>query len=175
VGHDLMLTNAHVVAGSYRQTVQPPERQPLAAQVVVFDPDTDLALLYVPDLDMSPLPIAAGNPPVGTQGAVIGYPGGGNESTVAAAVRGTELASTFNIYFDKYVTRETVVVGADVIPGDSGGPLVNLDGKVIGVTFAMSTTTTDEGYELATSDIGPDIQAAQGRTAAVGDGTCVNG
>jgi len=45
---------------------------------------------------------------------------------------------------------------------------------VIGVTFAMSTTTADEGYALATSEITGDIQAAQGRTAAVGDGICVS-
>ena len=174
VGDDLMLTNAHVVAGSYSQTVQPPGRGPLAARVVLFDPDVDVAILYVPGLDMTALPIVPGNPAAGTQGAVIGYPGGGVEATVAAAVRGTEDASSLNIYFNGYVTRETVVVSADVIPGDSGGPLVNLDGQVIGVTFAMSTTTADEGYALATSEITGDIQAAQGRTAAVGDGICVS-
>ena len=106
---------------------------------------------------------------------MIGYPEGGAEATVAAAVRGTENATTWNIYYTDYVTRETVIVSADVIPGDSGGPLVDLDGQVIGVTFAMSTTTTDEGYALATSDISCDVQAAQGRTAIVGDGACVDG
>jgi S1-C subfamily serine protease len=67
-----------------------------------------------------------------------------------------------------------VIVSADVIPGDSGGPLVDLAGQVIGVTFAMSTTASDEGYALATSDIAGEIQAATGRTAAVSDGTCVS-
>ena len=175
VGDDLMLTNAHVVAGSYSQTVQPPGRQPLSAQVVLFDPNVDVAILEVPGLGMSPLPIASGYPAAGTQAAVIGYPQGGSEATVAAAVRGTEDASTWNIYYSGYVTRETVVVSADVIPGDSGGPLVDLDGQVIGVTFAMSTTTSDEGYALATSDISSDVRAAQGRTVAVGDGACVDG
>ena len=173
VGDDLMLTNAHVVAGSSQQSVQPPGRQPLSARVVLFDPNEDVAILYVPGLDMTPLPIASGNPPVGAQGAVIGYPGGGAEATVAAAVRGTEPATTWNIYYSASVTRETVVVSADVIPGDSGGPLVDLSGQVIGVTFAMSTTSSDEGYALATSDIGGEIQAAAGHTGAVSDGVCV--
>jgi S1-C subfamily serine protease len=174
VGDDLMLTNAHVVAGSYRETVQPPGRQPLNARVVLFDPNEDVAILYVPGLGMSPLPIASGNPPIGAQGAVIGYPDGGSEDTVAAAVRGTEEATTWNIYYTTSVTRETVVVSADVIPGDSGGPLVNLSGQVIGVTFAMSTNSSDQGYALATSDITGEIRAATGHTTAVSDGTCVS-
>jgi S1-C subfamily serine protease len=174
VGHDLMLTNAHVVAGSYRVTVQPPGEQPLNATVVLFDPNEDVAILYVPGLGMSPLPIASGNAPVGTQGAVIGYPDGGSEATVAAAVRGTEEATTWNIYYSASVTRETVVVSADVIPGDSGGPLVDLAGRVIGVTFATSTTSADEGYALAAADITGEIQAADGHTTAVSAGTCVS-
>jgi S1-C subfamily serine protease len=172
VGDDMMLTNAHVVAGSYSQVVDTPDRGQLAARVVVFDPNVDVAILYVPGLEMSPLPIASGYPAAGTQGAVIGYPGGGPEATVAAAVRGTEDASMWNIYYSSYVTRETVIVSADVIPGDSGGPVVNLNGQVIGVTFATSTTTTDEGYALAIPDITSDIQAAQGRTSAVSTGEC---
>jgi len=174
VGDDLMLTNAHVVAGSYLQQVDTPDGAVRTARVVLFDPNIDVAILYVPGLDMTPLPIATANPAAGTQGAVIGYPDGGPEATVAAAVRGTEDASSLNIYFNGYVTRETVIVSAAVIPGDSGGPLVNLNGQVIGVTFAMSTTIADEGYALATSDISGDIQAAQGHSAPVSDGSCVS-
>jgi len=174
VGDDLMLTNAHVVAGSTSVEVDPPGAGGLSARVVLFDPDVDVAVLYVPGLQMNALPILSGYPPTGTQGAVIGYPEGGAEQEAPASVRGTLDATTWNIYYSGYVTRETVVENADVIPGDSGGPLVDLDGQVIGVTFAMSTSTDDEGYALATTDILPEIQAAQGRTAAVGTGSCVN-
>jgi S1-C subfamily serine protease len=176
VGGDLMLTNAHVVAGSSTQEVDVPgQSSPRQAQVVLFDPNEDVAILAVQGLTMSSLPIAAGDPPVGTQGAVIGYPNGGPEAGVPAAVRGTMDAQTWNIYYDNYVTRATVVVNADVIPGDSGGPLVNLSGQVIGMTFAMSTTTSNEGYALATSGFTGQIRAAQGRTSAVSDGRCVSG
>lgn len=176
VGGDLMLTNAHVVAGSSTQSVYLPGRAaPLPARVVLFNPNVDVAILAVPGLSMRALPIATGNPPVGTQGALIGYPNGASEAVVPAAVRGTISAQTWNIYYDSYVTRETVVLNADVIPGDSGGPLVNLSGQVIGVTFAMSTTTPSEGYALATSEITGEIRAAQGRTVPVSDGRCLTG
>jgi S1-C subfamily serine protease len=174
VGDDLMLTNAHVVAGSYSEEVDTPAGAALQAHVVLFDPNRDVAILSVPGLSMRPLPIVSGNPPTGSPGAVVGYPGGGAEQVTPAAVRGTIDASTWNIYYDSYVTRWTVVLDADVIPGDSGGPVVNLSGQVIGVTFAMSTTTPNEGYALATSEITDEIQAAQGRTRAVADGSCVN-
>ncbi|HXZ99088.1 MAG TPA: MarP family serine protease [Candidatus Binatia bacterium] len=174
VGPNLVLTNAHVVAGSQTQQVRTPDGRAIDATVVLFDPDVDVAILRVPGLGLSPLAIAGGNPAVGTQGAVIGYPEGGPEAEAPAAVRGTINATTWNIYYDSYVTRSTVVLSADVIPGDSGGPVVNLNGQVIGVTFAMSTTVADEGYALATSEVTAAIQAAQGRTGAVGDGTCVS-
>jgi hypothetical protein len=52
---------------------------------------------------------------------------------------------------------------------------VNLDGQVIGVTFAVSTVVSDEGYALATSEFTGEIQAAKGRTKAVGVGSCIAG
>jgi S1-C subfamily serine protease len=170
-----MLTNAHVVAGSYRQEVDTPQGGVHTAVVVLFDPNIDIAILDVPGADMRALPIKTGALPAGTQGAVIGYPGGGNESSTGAAVRGTEAAYGLNIYSDTYVNRQIVVVSADVIPGDSGGPLVDLDGQVIGVTFAVSTIQSDEGYALAVSEITGEIQAARGHTRAVSDGTCISG
>ncbi len=175
VGGNLMLTNAHVVAGSYRQEVDTPQGGVHAAVVVLFDPNIDIAILYVPGATMASLPIRSGPLSAGTQGAVIGYPGGGNESSTGAAVRGTEEAYGLNIYSDTYVNRQIVVVSANVIPGDSGGPLVNLDGQVIGVTFAVSTVQADEGYALGVSEFTGEIQAAKGRTKPVDDGSCIAG
>jgi S1-C subfamily serine protease len=175
LGNNLMLTNAHVVAGSYRQEVDTPQGGVHSAVVVLFDPNIDIAILYVPGADMAALPMKTGPLAAGTQGAVIGYPGGGNESSTGAAVRGTEEAYGLNIYSDTYVNRQIVVVSANVIPGDSGGPLVNLDGQVIGVTFAVSTVQSDEGYALGVSELTAEIQAAKGHTKAVSDSTCIAG
>jgi uncharacterized membrane protein required for colicin V production len=174
IGNDRMVTNAHVVAGSNHVEVDPPGRQPLTATVVLYDPDVDVAVLNVSGLDMSSLTISPDVPDAGTTGAAIGYPGGGAQQTTPAAVRGSENAQGWNIYGDNYVTRNIVVVSANIIPGDSGGPLIDLNGNVIGLTFASSTVHPGEGYALSVPQITDDVTAGRSRTGAIDTGSCIN-
>ena len=169
-----LVTNAHVVAGSRRVEVDTPDGAVHQATVVLFDPDVDVAVLYAPSIGLPALPIAGTDPARGTSGAVIGYPGGENESVVPAAVSGTEAARGYNIYGDTLVTRDIEVLAARVIPGNSGGPMVEANGTVVGLVFAASTTTPDEGYALTMSQITPDLQLAHGRTAAVATQGCTS-
>jgi len=103
---------------------------------------------------------------------VIGYPGGGQEQVVSAAVSGTESARGYNIYGDTLVTRDLEVLAAQVIPGNSGGPIVNDSGQIIGVVFAASTTEANVGYALTIPQVYPDLQAGEHRTAAVSTQAC---
>jgi Trypsin-like peptidase domain/Colicin V production protein len=167
-----MVTNAHVVAGSSNVQVQTPAGNHYAARVVLFDPNRDLAVLYVPGLSLVPLSLFDTDPARGTGGAVIGYPGGASERVVAAAVSGTETASGYNIYGDAVVTRDIEVLAAQVIPGNSGGPIVNDAGQIIGVVFAASTTEPNVGYALSIPEVYPDLIAAQNRRAAVSTQSC---
>lgn len=174
IGGDDMVTNAHVVAGSSHIEIDTPSGRTLAATLVHYNPDVDIAILRVPGLDMPALPVSSDVPAAGTASAVIGYPGGGAEQTTPAAVRGSENAYGWNIYNDAYVTRNIVVLSAKVIPGDSGGPLVDLSGNVVGLTFASSTVHPDEeGYALSVPQITDDINAGRGQTQAVDSGGCI--
>jgi len=166
------VTNAHVVAGSNSVEIDTPSGGRHAARVVLFDPNTDLAVLYSPGLSLRPLVVVDSTPARGTSGAVIGYPGGGAEKVVPAAVSGTESATGYNIYGDTLVTRKIEVLAARVIPGNSGGPIVNVDGQVIGVVFAASTTESNVGYALTIPQVSPDLQAGEQRTAAVSTQAC---
>jgi len=172
IGRRYLATNAHVVAGSTHVDVDAGDGSAHPATVVFFDPNVDVAVLYVPDLPYPALPTIDTDPDRGTSGAVIGYPGGQGEMVAAAAVRGTENATGYNIYGDKLVTRDIEVLAAHVIPGDSGGPLVNTAGAVIGMVFASSTTSPSEGYALSMPQIMPDLQQATSRTRPVSTSNC---
>lgn len=171
-----LVTNAHVVAGSSSVEIDTPDNTHFSAKVVVFDPNTDVAVLYVPGLALQPLSVVNSDPARGTGGAVIGYPGGNGEQVVAAAVSGTEMARGYNIYGDTLVTRDIEVLSAQVIPGNSGGPIVNDQGQVIGLVFAASTTQPDVGYALTMTipQLRSDLQAAAGRTSAVSTQGCAS-
>ncbi|HEV3123533.1 MAG TPA: MarP family serine protease [Candidatus Dormibacteraeota bacterium] len=169
-----VVTNAHVVAGGHEVRVQTPGGPVRAADVVLFDPDVDVAVLRVPGLTLNSLPVAPQDPPRGTAGAVIGYPGGGDESAVPAAVRGIQTAQGRNIYGTSLVTRSIEVLQATVIPGNSGGPVVDRNGTVIGLVFASSTVDPNEGYALSVSQISGDLQAGVGARAPVPTGDCIN-
>ena len=168
------VTNAHVVAGSSSVEIDTPSGIRHAARVVLFDPNTDLAVLYSPGLSLRPLVILDRTPVRGNGGAVIGYPGGGAEQVVPAAVSSTESATGYNIYGDTLVTRELEVLAARVIPGNSGGPIVNDAGQIIGVVFAASTNQSDVGYALTMPQVYPDLQAGEHRTAAVSTEACAS-
>jgi S1-C subfamily serine protease len=170
VGPGMVLTNAHVVAGTQGTSVRDAAGRSLSARVVLFDPERDVAILYVPRLALAPLAEANAHP--GTQGAAIGYPGGGGESVEAAVVNGQVQAEGRDIYGQKLVVRSVWITQARVQPGNSGGPLVDLDGHVVGVIFAASIGQPGQAYALTDAEVQPDIDQAQGRTEAVAVGPC---
>jgi S1-C subfamily serine protease len=170
VGRGMILTNAHVVAGTRGTTVRDVGGTAFGARVVLFDPERDVAILYVPRLTLAPLSQAAAN--TRTQGATIGYPGGGPESVSPAVVNGEVTAQGRDIYGQNLVDRNIWIIQANVMPGNSGGPLVDLNGSVIGVIFAASTSQQGQAYALTDAEVQPDIAAAQGRTDAVAVGPC---
>ncbi len=177
---DLVVTNAHVVAGEARSDVIDAAGRH-AATTVWYDPGRDVAVLRVPGLDDPVLRLAATTVPSGTAAAVLGYPGGGAFQSSPATVGATFNAIGLDIYGTSTVTRQVYELRATVVPGDSGGPVVAAGssssgltaGTVVGVVFSRSTAVAGIGYALTTPEIAPDLRAAEASTAAVGTGACV--
>jgi S1-C subfamily serine protease len=153
------VTNAHVVSGTSGHTVLTPDGVQMAATVVFFDPERDVAVLRVPEYRGAALTF--GTAERGTKGATIGYPGGGQEVTSPAIVDGEVTAEGRDIYNSNLVTRQILVMQARVRPGNSGGPLIDLDGHVIGLVFATSAGDPNQAYALTVGEISGDIQNAE--------------
>ncbi|HEX8930375.1 MAG TPA: trypsin-like peptidase domain-containing protein [Actinomycetota bacterium] len=167
----LVVTNAHVVAGTGDHRVIVPGGGRARATVVWFDPRRDIALLSVPGVTLDPLELD-GPVRAGTTGAVIGYPGGGSEKVIGARVVARTTAVGRDIYSSSLVRREIYVLRAQVRKGDSGGPVVGRSGRLIGVVFAASTVDPNEGYALTNAELRTVLGQAGSNRAEVPTGDC---
>lgn len=158
-----VMTNAHVVAGT--KTVQAVVKggQRLSARVVAYDPDLDLAVLYVPGLEAPAMPFAQKEAATGADAIVLGYPQDGPYNAQEARVRDVGNITGPDIYEAGTVTREVYTIRGLVRSGNSGGPLIAPDGTVLGVIFAAAADNPNVGYAV-TADAAADIAAA-GRSA----------
>ncbi|MFJ9584699.1 MarP family serine protease [Streptomyces acidicola] len=168
-----VMTNAHVVAGIDDPTVRVGGvGRTYEARVVLFDPQKDVAVLYVPDLDAPVLRFddSAGR---GDSAVVAGYPQDGGLDLQAATVASRIDATGQNIYNTDTVTREIYSIRSTVRPGNSGGPLLTPDGNVYGVVFARSTSDDETGYVLTVDEIAGDAQRARNATTPVDTGELI--
>jgi len=168
VGPDLVVTNAHVVAGEDETSVIRPDGTRLAAEVTAYDPDRDLAVLTVPGLGVAPLPLASPEPRATT--AVFGHPEGQVPLRVAPAfIRRQMTAKGYDLYGDHLTSRDVLILAASLQPGDSGSAVVNTEGSVVGVAFAISLSNDDLAFALNTSELEPVLATNGDAPVDVGD------
>jgi S1-C subfamily serine protease len=162
---DHIMTNAHVVAGvNQGLTVTTKGGKHLAARVVLYDPQVDIAVLYVPGLDMKALQFDD-QPQAGASAVVAGYPLNQGFTQVPARIGGTQNAVGPDIYQTGQVSRQIFEIRATVEPGNSGGPLLSPDGTVYGVVFAAAVDSSDTGFALTAAEVAADAKA--GRTTTI--------
>lgn len=149
VGDELVVTVAHVVAGSTSVSVTDAGGTERRAVVVGLDTVNDLALLAVAGLPAAPLPfgtLTAGDHSV----FVVHHDDGGAATQPAVVVRRADL-SMADLYGQGTHVRTGFELDATVRPGDSGAVVVGDDGRAGAVVFATSRDTTGTG-----TDAGPD-------------------
>ncbi|HTQ89078.1 MAG TPA: MarP family serine protease [Streptosporangiaceae bacterium] len=173
ISRNHIMTNAHVVAGvTEHQTVTTTSGQTLAATVVYYDPQVDVAVLYVPGLSLSPLRFAGQANP-GDNAVVAGYPlDAPSLHAVPARIGGIQNAQGPNIYQTATVTRQIYEIRAVVESGNSGGPLLSSDGTVYGVVFAAAVGVNDTGFALTAAQVRADARAGERSTTAVSTMGC---
>lgn len=157
----VVVTNAHVARAAEQIRVQMSGKGRLyPAQAIWYDARNDIALLRTPGVrGKRALPIVR-KPKPGTAAAMLGFPGGGpyvaKPARLGATLRGGRRGK-------RLVTR----MKARSIPGNSGGPVVDLNGRVVGMTFAG-----DNGlYSLAVPTV-PVLRALKQARGPVNTGSC---
>jgi S1-C subfamily serine protease len=167
-----VMTNAHVVAGvTQGQTVTTAAGATYQAQVVFYDPQVDIAVLYVPGLNMTPLQFA-GQAQGGADAVVAGYPLNHPFTAVPARIGGVEPIKIPDIYQTGIVPRQTYEIRAVVQPGNSGGPLLSPSGTVYGVVFSVLVGVSDTGLVLTAAEVASDANAGASATVPVSTQGC---
>ncbi|GAA2291557.1 MarP family serine protease [Nonomuraea roseoviolacea subsp. roseoviolacea] len=169
---DRIMTNAHVVAGVTRDlTVIDSENRRRPATVVRYNPQRDIAILYVPGLGLPQLPFE-GEADKGDNAIIAGFPKGQGFTAEPARIRSRLEAEGPDIYRAKNVTRQVYAIRGKVLPGNSGGPLLTVDGKVYGVIFAAAVSQQDTGYVLTAAEVRPDADQGRDDTTPAGTQEC---
>ncbi len=176
---DVVVTNAHVVAGEQGTTVEVGGETPgLPARAIAFDPTDDIAVLRVEGLGLPALRLRD-NPAQGLGGAILGYPENGAFNVQPGRIGRTQTVLTQNAYGQGPVSRLLTPLRGRVHPGNSGGPLVDGDGRVLTTVFAsIIGSSSPGGYGVANATVATVLGEANVHQQAglqVGTGSCTSG
>ena len=164
---DVIVTNAHVLAGSDDTTVTTQNGAELDATAIYYEPKLDLALLRigagVPPLSVSP------KRRVGSRGAVLGYPENGPYTLSPARIGETRSTVSEDSYGNGPVDRTITALSGAVRSGNSGGPLVDSHGRVVGTVFAATTSGPTGGFAIPAEQV---LGALAHTRTAVDTGPC---
>lgn len=158
-GDGVVVTNAHVVAGSELISVQlGGEGARHAAEAVFYDEDIDIAVLRSPGLRGAPALEIDLEAKRGAPLAMLGFPDGGPYTVKPAQLGISSKVPGLRVGED-YVERRVTRLIANARPGNSGGPLVGQDGRVAGVVFASGGYTA---YAVLASTVRRALERAEG-------------
>lgn len=136
----VVLTNSHVVSGATDIRVALADRREYAVDLVLDDPQTDLAVLRLREAPSDGLPAIAfadsDGLEVGDLVLAVGNPFGVGQtvtSGIVSALARTGVEATDYEFF--------IQTDAAINPGNSGGALVDLAGRLVGINTAIYTRT----------------------------------
>lgn len=148
-----IISNNHVVAGANKLEVVLSNKKTYIATLVGTDPNTDISLLKIEEKGLPFLNFAnSDNIQVGQWAIAVGNPMGLNSTVTAGIIsakgRGIGILSQQGKASNPI--ESFIQTDAAINPGNSGGALVNVNGELIGINSAISSTTGYyQGYGFA--------------------------
>ncbi|MCP4625576.1 MAG: DegQ family serine endoprotease [bacterium] len=139
-----IVTNNHVVEGADKITVILKDETRLDAQVVGFDPVSDIALIKVNHkTQLNTVRLGSSDKlRVGEWVAAIGSPFG-LEYTVTAGIVSAKGRVIGSGPYDDFIQTD-----ASINPGNSGGPLINMQGEVVGINTMIIAGGQGIGFAI---------------------------
>ncbi|RUT32974.1 Do family serine endopeptidase [Arsenicitalea aurantiaca] len=136
----LILTNSHVVSGATDIRIALSDRRELHVDLVLDDPQTDLAVLQVRELGDEQLPALdfanSDALEVGDLVLAIGNPFGVGQTVTSGIVSALARTGVEASDYEFFIQTD-----AAINPGNSGGALVDLEGRVVGINTAIYSSS----------------------------------
>ncbi len=145
----LVLTNNHMVEDATVVTVKLEDGSECTAKIVGTDPETDLALLDIDDVDEKHVAILGDSDEIkiGDWAIAMGNPLG-LDWTLTVGVISAKGRSNLNIAGRGPAFQDFIQTDASINFGNSGGPLANIRGEVIGINTAINTSGQNIGFAI---------------------------
>ncbi len=148
---DEVVTNAHVVAGFKHFSVGG-----APAEVALFDPLNDLAVLRVPSANASPLRFSDREPSDGTHVEVVGFPLDASRTGSPGVYEGEITGQGRDIYNKTLFAKTVLAVEVNVQPGNSGSPALDA-GLVAGVVESKLLSEASTAYAIPDDVVEHDV------------------
>ncbi len=156
-----VVTNNHVIAEAEAITVVLSDRREYAAEVVLRDERTDLAVLKIdprgevlPAVDLGDSDALE----VGDLVLAVGNPFGVGQTVTSGIVSALARTSVGISDFQSFIQTD-----AAINPGNSGGALVTMDGRLVGINTAIFSKTGGSvgiGFAVPVNMVGAVLRAA---------------
>jgi len=151
-----ILTNQHVIADSDQiRVIVEGHDEPYIAELLGASYDLDLAVLKVKgDQQFPTLPLGnSENTKIGDWVLAIGNPYGFDHTLTVGVISAKERPIDIPDSDGTRNYENLLQTDASINPGNSGGPLLNMNGEVIGINTAVSSTAQGIGFAIPTSTI----------------------
>jgi S1-C subfamily serine protease len=142
-----ILTSLHVVTGANSIQITYADGTESSAQIIVAQPENDIAVVQTEQLPEILVPAILGNPAamrVGDEAFAVGNPFGLYSSMSAGVISGFD--RSFKPISSTIELHGLIQIDAAVNPGNSGGPLLARDGTVIGIVTGIVNPAEEDFF-----------------------------